>query len=217
MRNKWILVILILAIVSLPAAADYIHLKNGKVLQVANAEVKGDFVVFNYGNGTMSIELVAVSKIEKTNDNPENMPVLSSGVSSSGPPVRSGQGARPMINPIAGSGETGQPGSDEQNPNEDLIQYYIQQKQQLEVQIAMAQEQIKTLNSVIYAKAAIFSDTTKERNRIAEFERQINEANDRLEQIYRNARRDGLSPGEIRRIEDAKTDIPVATDTDYLP
>lgn len=187
-----------------PASADYIYLKNGKVLEVIEAKVEGDYVVFTIFNGNMAIELSAVARIEKTSTQPSgtNIP----GLDSSSPPLRvdyQGQSVDEF-----GASEMGETQEDEEkNPNEDLINYYIQEKKNLELQIAVAREQIKTLDSVIYAKSANFMDTTEERRRQEEFEAQIRDSEDRIDQIYSSARRDGLSPGEIRRIEDAHADI----------
>lgn len=196
----------VLAIAPFSQADHIIILKNGKVFHATYAEVKGDYVIFFIEGGKMSIELLMVDRIEEINETSARMPSLSGGISSTGSPANAGAAAtagRPAS--IGDSGELG--AGTEENPNEDLIKYYIQQKQQIELNIAVAQEQIKTLNDVIYAKSAIFSDTQEERRKIQEYTRQIEDEQQRLSELYVKARKDGLTRGDIRRIEDAETDI----------
>jgi hypothetical protein len=68
MRRLSLAGILCLLITAPYADADIIYLKNGNVLEVDDAVVKGDFVEFGLFNvsGRMSIELLAVERIEKT-------------------------------------------------------------------------------------------------------------------------------------------------------
>jgi hypothetical protein len=193
-----------------PANADIIYLKNGNVLEVDSAEVKGEFVVFSIFNGTMSIDLLAVERIEKSERAAGNTRLTGSiggpvtGESQSGQQTAAAQG-------LLGS-ETGT-AEEEANAKEQMIQFYIAQKQQIERENYFYRQQIDTLNSVIYAKAVIFSDTTPERDKIQQMEGLIRQNDEKIQQLLTDARTQNLLPGDIRRIEDAKFEPPAGTET----
>jgi len=192
------------------ATADIIYLKNGNVLEVDSAEIRGDFVIFTIFNGQMSINLLAVDRIEKT-DTPARTSAISGSV---GTPV---SGAAPAGQQTAdaqqGAFATETGGTEEEQNKEELVQFYIAQKKQVERENYFYRLQIDTLNSVIYAKAAIFSDTTPERTKIQEMQELIRQNQAKIQQMLRDARTQGLLPGDIRRIEDAKFEAPAGTET----
>jgi len=188
------------------AAADIIYLKNGNILEVGSTEIQGDYVIFTIFNGRMSIDLQAVERIEKT-ATPPSSARLAGGV---GGPV---SGAATVARRTSGDMPSDAGSAESREDNEQLIQFYIAQKIQLEREIYFYRQQIDTLNSVIYAKANIFSDTTPERKKIRDMEEQIRQGEAKIRQIYEDARVQGLLPGEIRRIEDAKFKPPIETET----
>ena len=195
------------------AAADVIHLKNGNALEVDSAEVKGDFVVFTIFGGKMSIQLVAVDRIEKRAYDPEAAPQLAGGVGN--PVAARGVYAQPGTTAGAQGTDAGIGGTEE-GENEQLIQFYIAQKVQIEKENYFYKQQINTLNSVIYAKSAVFSDTRPERTKIAEMQEQIEANNQRIAIMLDDARKQGLLPGDIRRIDIAKFEPPISTETEQL-
>ncbi len=192
------------------ATADIIYLKNGNVLEVDSAEIKGDFVIFTIFNGQMSIDLLAVDRIEKT-DTPARTSAISGSI---GTPV-SGTVATGQQTASAEQGGLGAEagGTEDEQNQEELVQFYIAQKMQVERENYFYRQQIDTLNSVIYAKAAIFSDTTPEREKIRGMQELIRQNQQKIEQMLRDARTQGLLPGDIRRIEDAKFAAPAGTET----
>ena len=107
-------------------------------------------------------------------------------------------------------------GGTEQGENEEMIQFYIAQKIQIERENYFYKQQINTLNSAIYAKSAIFADTKGERDQIARMQEQIETNNQRIAVMLDDARKQGLLPGDIRRIEIAKFEEPISTETEQV-
>jgi len=193
-----------------PARADIIVLTNGNILHVDDAVEEGEFVVFYIFNGRMAIELAAVERIVKT-DTRASEPIpgvlsASGGIASA---AIGGQRSAELLGDAALGSETG---ATDDRESEELVQFYIQQKQGLEREIYFYEQQIQTLRSVIYANSAIFSDTSEQRRQLAEMEEQLRESEDRLNQLVDDARRAGLSPGDLRTIMDA-TFIPEETES----
>lgn len=195
-----------LCFLSCLAHADIIYLRNGNSLEVNDAEIKGEFVVFSFGSGTVAIELSAVERIEKTQAPARGIASLRGTIGGITATAMGGQ--RPGDTVTSDLGAESQSEQEDQGNNE-IIQFFISQKLQIERENFFFRQQINTLNSVIYAKAAIFSDTSRERQRIITLEEQINRNQERIEQLYSDARQQGLLPGDIRQIEDAKFEAPV--------
>ena len=183
------------------ARADIIILKNGNSLHVDNAVVEGEFVAFVIFNGKMAIELAAVERIERT-DSPalEPIPGVFGADANIASPTIGGQRSAELFGDAAFESESGEA---EDRESEELVQFYIEQKQGLERDIYFYEQQIQTLRSVIYANSAIFSDTSEQRRQLAEMEEQLRESEERLNQLIEDARRSGLSPGDLRTIMDA--------------
>ena len=183
------------------ARADIIVLTNGNILHVDDAVEEGEFVVFFIFNGRMAIELTAVERIVKT-DTRGSEPIP--GVLSAGGGIASatigGQRSAELLGDAASGSETG---ATDNRESEELVQFYIQQKQGLEREIYFYELQIQTLRSVIYSNSAIFSDTSEQRRQLAEMEEQLRQSEEGLNQLVDDARRAGLSPGDLRTIMDA--------------
>lgn len=184
---------MVLAVVSI-AAADIIHLKNGNRIEAEGVRVDGERVVFTVFGGQMSIALTAVDKIEKSSRPIAPNAGLRNAVT--GTPFR---GA--TASPAAGGNAEGGP-TPAQNAQE-LVQFYIQQRQQLLKEVRLYDDQIQTLRSVIFAKSAIFEDTDTERQRIADMEARKKVAEEKLASLMNDARSAGLGPGDLRTIESA--------------
>ena len=194
MRAITIIATTILLAVVCTATADIIHLKNGNRIEAEGVRVVGERVAFTVFGGQMSIALTAVERIEKTSRPVSPNAGLRNAVS--------GTAFRGVTNPGA-AGEGG--GSGAENTQE-LVQFYIQQRQQLIKEIRLYDEQVQTLRSVIFAKSAIFEDTEVERKRITELESMKKAAEEKLTGLMNDARQAGLSPGDMRAIEDARAE-----------
>lgn len=198
---------LILLAFSSLTSADIIYLKSGNKIEVEGAEIKGDLVVFTVFNGKMSIELSAVTRIEKSTGPVRPDAGLRNSVS--GTPYSGTTAARAGV---GGSDEA--PGNQAGQDNKEIIDFYIKQKFQLQKEIKFYDVQISTLQSTIYAKSAIFSDTTEDNAQLVEMQNAKRVLEERMQTLLDDARRAGLDPGHIRQIEDAReTPNPQGTGT----
>jgi hypothetical protein len=179
-------------------SADIIYLKNGNQFEVEDAEIVGEKVVFTVFNGQMEIDLAAVARIERTSTPARPDAGLRNSIS--GTPFSRGQTSGTSSQREGGTAAN----AEEEERNQELVQFYVAQKQQLQKEIAMYDSQIQTLRSAIYAKAAIFSDTTQDRQNLRQAEEQKRAAEERLQTLMNEAQRSGLTPGDIRKIEDSQ-------------
>ena len=195
MLRKSITIMLLLAFFSIGAMADIIYLKSGRTLEVDNARVDGDKVVFTVFNGKMSIARSAVVKIVKT----ETKAPARAGLRDTVGPARFSQASTKLKSPLA-NGE----GDGENNPLDEAKKHYIDKRKRLLKELRFATENIKTLQSTIFAKSAINASTTQDRARLLKFQRQAKELQAEIEEIPFEARRAGLDPGAIRDIENTR-------------
>jgi len=191
--------------------ADLIYLKNGNVIEAEDVRLEGDYYVFNYYNGRVALDKTLVERVEKR----QFSGYQSYGSHSSAVVSTSSLGAgSDAASTSAFAGAEG--GQMDNEQRESLINSYIEQKRNLERQVFFNREQISTLQSVIYAKANIFADTTPERERIQRMEADNQRLRQEIEQLLRDARQQGLLPGDIRRIEAAKFDSAISSEIEEL-
>jgi uncharacterized protein (UPF0335 family) len=195
MLKRNILIMLLLAVFSMAAMADVIYLKSGRTLEVDNAKIDGDKVVFTVFNGRMSIARSAVVKIVKTETKAHPRAGLRETI---GQP-RFTQAASQRKSSLNNS-----EGGDEENPLDEAKKHYIDKRKRLLKEMRFATEQVKTLQSTIFAKSAINASTTQDRARLLKFQRQAKELQAEIEEIPFEARRAGLDPGAIRDIENTR-------------
>ena len=193
MQRIVIIATTILLAVVCTAAADIIHLKNGNRIEAEGVRVVGERVLFTVFGGQMSIHLTAIERIEKSSR-----------------PVAANAGLRNAVSGTAFRGVqsavSGEGGNSQAQNTQELVAFYVQQRQQLIKEIRLYDEQIQTLRSVIFAKAAIFEDTNTERQRITDLENMKKVAEEKLTGLMNDARKAGLGPGDLRAIEDARAD-----------
>lgn len=186
---------LLLALFVSMANADIIYLKNGNRIEVQDAEIKGEMVVFSVFQGQMSIALSAVARVEKTSTAPR----ADAGLVNS---IKGTPAFRTSTSTESGdaAGEVGQESGTNNAARQEMLRAYINQRQQLERELRLTNDQIQTLRGTIYAKSAIFSDTAEDRTRLQQFEQRKGEIEDELQQLMNEIRRAGFSPGEMRQI-----------------
>lgn len=186
---------LVVAIFASFAHADVIYLKNGNRIEVEGAEIKDDMVVFTVFQGQMSIALSAVARVEKTSTAPRADAGLVNSIK--GAPAFGGT-TEDAGNANAEAG--GQDAAGGNSNRQELLRAYIDQKQQFERELKSIDGQIQTLRSSIYAKSAIFSDTTEDRAQVQQLEQRKTELEGQLKQLMEEIRKAGFTPGEMRQI-----------------
>lgn len=198
MRSLFFKALLLAVLVAAVAQADTIYLKSGKTIPAENVQVTADKVIFNLHGGKMSISKNLVLRIERNDLTFESTGGFRSSISGTPyrNPVSAGADGR-----RAGGGEGGT--DDASSQRADTLQNFINIKLQLQRDLQFAESQIQTLRSVIYAKAAINSDTEEERRRLTEFEQRKQTIEAQLTQLMNEARRGGLLPVDLRELEQA--------------
>lgn len=183
---------------STAALADTIYLRSGKIIQAENVTVTDSKVHFELFGGKMAIDRQLVIRIERNEITAQTGNAMRSSIS--GTPYR-----RPTMNNAGSGGEGGGEGdtATDADQRKETLQNFIDIKLQLQRELQFANAQIQTLRSVIYAKAAITSDTSEERTKLQEYETRKQNIEAQINQLTQDARRAGLLPADIRALEQA--------------
>lgn len=195
MLRRSLIIVALLAAFSMASMADVIHLKSGRTLEVDNAQVIGDKVVFTVFNGHMSVSRNSVVKIVKTEGKADPRAGLRPIV---GNPTFATTAAT-RKSPLSSEG-----GEEESSATQEALKHFKDARLRLLKELRFTTEQIKTLQSTIFAKAAINASTAQDRARLLKFQRDQNDLKAQLEEIPFQARIAGLEPGDIREIENTR-------------
>lgn len=194
-----VLVIGLLAIVLLicaqqTAAADTIHLKNGRVIRTLRARVDGDQLVFEQYGNEQRIPMALVDKVVR--DEPGTQIVLPAEGAESGRGKGSSRADKSTGTDVAAAAaET--TGAESVEP-EQTEQYWQDKVTAIATERAALEQQMTRLR--LEERAFLFShrSTTETKRKIDAAQKRQGELDDELAQLRRDARRAGVPPGWLR-------------------
>ena len=176
--------------VALPslAAADSIHLKNGRVIRTPRTEVVGDKLVFLQYGAEITIPMNLVDRIE-TDAEMEEAP---------SPPRSAMTQADDSAADSDGDEDAAEDGEDDEVPAEDTRAYWRARVEEIAAERAALQAQIVDYRRE--ERAFLFShrSTADTRHKIEAAQERLAELDVQMQELRRDARRQGIPPGWLR-------------------
>lgn len=196
--------LLAILMVAQGAAADTIHLKNGRTIHTSQTRVEGERLFFIQYGGEVSIPLTLVERVvEDGRVGPDASPTPSPGAAAQ----EDAAGAEEDVEATEGeervteeeaAAEQDAAAEEDEVPERQTREYWQERRRQITERIDVLEDQLDELRRE--ERAFLFShrSTAHVRRQIEQVEAELQEEQERLGALREEARRAGVPPGWVR-------------------